>query len=104
MQIVAPTVGPKWFDPDELRGKAIARNGTAGAICPACGIWRWMPVPVDLEPPLRPDEEWDRFDVVASPEWFGDGNRSYRKVLVRRRLGELIATSSPNDFKVKAVA
>lgn len=107
MQIVAPTVGQKWFDADELRDMAIQQHGTAGERCEGCGTWRWMPLAFGLMPPelppLRPDEEWDRFDVVASPEWFGAGKRSFRQVLVRRRLGELIATSSPKDFKMVAV-
>lgn len=107
MQIVAPTVGRRWFDHDELREKAIARHGTAGATCSDCGTWRWMPLIFGLTPPLlpplRPDGEWDRFDVVASPEWFGDGHKSFRQVLVRRRLAQIIATASPKDFKVMDV-
>ena len=107
MQVVAPTVGRNWFDPDELCQKAILQHGTAGETCASCGIWRWMPLAFGLTPPelpaLRPDEEWDEFDVVASPEWFGAGKRSFRQVLVRRRLGELIANSSPKDFKVSSV-
>jgi hypothetical protein len=41
------------------------------------------------------------FDVAASPEWFGDGWNSYRQILVRRELAELLAGASPRDFKVK---
>ena len=40
MQIVAPTVGPAWFDPDELRQRATARHGSAGNECPECRVWR----------------------------------------------------------------
>ena len=42
MQLVAPSVGDAWFDPDELRKKATARHGTPGATCPECGVWRWQ--------------------------------------------------------------
>ena len=33
MQIVIPSVGETWFDPSELRDRAIAHHGTAGAAC-----------------------------------------------------------------------
>ena len=101
MQIVAPTVGPEWFDPNELRERAIARHGSAGAECPECRVWRWLPLPFDLLPPVQPGPDWERHDVVASPEWFGDGSRSFREILVRRGLAKLIVEASPKDFKIQ---
>jgi len=103
MQIVARTVGSEWFDPNELRQRAIARHGSAGAECRECRVWRWLPLPFDQLPTVRPGPDWERYDVLASPEWFGDGKRSSRDVLVRRGLAELIAAASPKDFKIKEI-
>jgi hypothetical protein len=100
-QIVVPTVGPAWFDQDELRERVIARHGTAGATCAGCGIWRWLPLPFESWPPLRIDLSSAESDVAASPEWFGDGWKAFRHVLFRRELAELIAKASPRDFVVK---
>lgn len=102
-QIVVPTVGDAWFDHDELRAAAIAEHGTAGATCPVCGTWRWMPLDFDELPPLRIEPGLGDVDIAASPEWFGDGWKAFRQVLVRRELAELIARASPRDFRVRPV-
>jgi hypothetical protein len=102
-QIVAPSVGQRWFDPKELRARAEDRHGVAGATCSDCGTWRWMPMTYSLLPPVAGEALSAAQDVIASPEWFGDGCQSYRQVLVRRRLAELIAAASPRDFKVQSV-
>ena len=104
MQIVVPSVGEAWFDPDELREKAIARHGTAGATCPDCGVWRWMPLVYGFLPPLKITPDLGDVDIAASPEWFGDGWKAFRQILIRRQLAELIAAASPRDFKVQAVS
>ncbi len=103
-QIVAPTVGSAWFDPDELRTAAIAQHGIDGARCSECGVWRWMPLAFGYLPPLRftPGQERGA-DVIASPDWFGDGWQAFRQVLVRRPLAELLARASPRDFMVSEV-
>jgi hypothetical protein len=103
-QIVIPTVGEAWFDHAELRDRAIAEHGTPGATCPDCGIWRWMPLTWGGLPPLRFDQAWSHVDVIASPEWFGAGCQSFRQILVRRDLAELIAAASPRDFRVQVVS
>ena len=103
-QIVVPTIGEAWFDPDELRDKAIERHGVAGATCSACGVWRWMPLAFGSLPPLRITPPLDDLAIAASPEWFGDGWKAFRQILVRRELAELLAAASPKDFKVQSVA
>lgn len=103
-QIVAPVVGDQWFDPEQLRAAAIQAHGTAGAECAACGVWRWMPLPLEKLPPLRMEQLHSGPDVVASPEWFGDGWNACREVLVRRRLAELLVRASPRDFEIQEVA
>jgi hypothetical protein len=107
-QIVAPTVGGEWFDPDELRKRAVAEHSTPGATCAACGTWRWLPLafepipPLTKEclPPVRNAPEFEEFDVVASPEWFGDGWNAFRQILVRRELAAMIVAASPRDFRI----
>ena len=103
VQIVVPTVGDAWFDPEELRAAAIAVHGTDGAKCPDCGVWRWMPLDFGSLPPLRITPALGDVDVAASPEWFGDGWKAFRQVLMRRPLAEMIAAASPRDFEVSKV-
>jgi hypothetical protein len=100
--VVAATEVP-WFDTEALRRVAIARHGTAGADCPECGIWRWMPLPFGTLPPLRSQPEFADADVAASPEWFGDGWNAFRQVLFRRELAEFIAAANPRGFEVRSV-
>jgi len=102
MQMVIPTMSSRWFDPEELRDRAEERHGLAGAMCAQCGVWRWMPMTFGLLPPLRMAEEWCDFDVIASPEWFGDGCQAFRQVLVRRPLAEAIAAANSKDFEGRA--
>lgn len=105
VQLVVPTVGAQWFDPDELRRAALAQHGTAGAECSECGVWRWMPLAFGSLPPLRITPTLGHEVVVAaSPEWFGDGHKAFRQILVRRGLAERIARASPRDFKVSEVS
>lgn len=81
-QIIAPPIGDGWFDPDQLRARLIARHRMAGAECAECGVWRWMPLGFAPVPPLTSEvlppvvdvPAFEDHDVVASPEWFGDGH------------------------------
>ena len=102
-QIVVPTTGDSWFDPDELRDAVIARHGVAGATCPDCGVWRWMPLTFGSLPALRISPPLRDVAIAASPEWFGDGRRAFRQIVVRRELAELLAAASPRDFRVEAI-
>jgi hypothetical protein len=104
MQIVTPNVGPAWFDPDELRERAVARHGRPGAECSECRTWRWMPLPFEELPTVRSGPSWERYDVIASPEWFGAGKQSFREILVRRSLATVIATASPKDFRIQEIS
>lgn len=103
LQIVVPSVGDAWFDPVELRRKAIERHGTAGVTCSGCGTWRWMPLTFE-QLPVSSEVLSSPLDAIASPEWFGDGWQAFREILFRRELAELIAEASPRDFKVVEVA
>lgn len=100
-QIVVPTVGTFWFDPEKLRAAAIARHAVDGATCTECGVWRWMPLTFGLLPRLRLTLSLGDVAIAGSPEWFGDGKQAFRQILVRRELAELIAAASPRDFRVQ---
>lgn len=102
-QIVVPAIGDAWFDADELGSAAIERHGVAGATCPECGVWRWMPLAFGFLPPLRITPPLGDVAIAASPEWFGDGKQAFRQILVRRELAGLIAAASRRDFKVQEV-
>jgi hypothetical protein len=104
MQIVVPTVGEKWFDHDQLRGRTTARHGKAGARCATCGVCRWMPLSFGKLPPLQITPPLGDVDIAASPEWFGDGWHAFRQILFRRELAELIASASPRDFEIQPVS
>ena len=107
MQIVIPSVGERWFDPEELRAAATAMHGTDGARCDECGVWRWMPLAMGRSLPrlrITPPDSGDGVDIMASPEWFGDGWRASRQILVRRELAEEIAAASPRDFRVEEIS
>lgn len=101
VQLVIPSTDEPWFDSHELSQVLIAVHGTAGAKCSDCGKWRWMPLASEALPtPIR-HPSWDEFDIVASPEWFGDGWKSFRQIMVRRELAELIVAAGPKDFAAR---
>lgn len=104
LQIVIPVVEPAWFDPDARRVATTSRYGADGQTSAECGVWRWLLLPPELLPQVRWSPGWDEHDVVASPEWFGAGARSFREILVRRELAQAIASASPKDFKVIELA
>ena len=102
-QLESPVTVAPWFDPDELAACTVRRHKRAGATCPTCGVWRWMPLHYEELPPLRLPRECDDMPLVASPEWFGDGWMAYHQVLVRLDLAEFLVEASPRDFVIKAV-
>jgi hypothetical protein len=59
-----------------------------------------MPVPTSELPSLGQDAALGKAYAASSPEWFGAGHQSYRKIILRRELAELLAGVSPKDFKV----
>ena len=102
-QIVVPSLGHAWFDPEALREAARAQHGGDGAQCADCGVWRWMPLEVGLLPALRVDPPLGEVDIAASPEWFGDGWNAFRQILMRRALAASIVAAGPQDFEVHEV-
>jgi hypothetical protein len=106
--LVVPSVGEAWFDHELLREKLVSVHGRDGALCPACRVWRWMPLGFAPLPPLTNDAlppllnvpGLDEVDAAASPEWFGDGWNAFRQIVVRRELAEMVVEASPRDFRV----
>jgi hypothetical protein len=103
-QIVVASTAESWFDPDELSRVTSARHGVTGRRCDECDRWRWMPVAAAALPRPRVDAVTDDQDVVASPEWFGDGWNSFREIAFRRSLAEVIAGAAPKDFAIAEFA
>ncbi len=103
-QIVIPPRARDWYDPEELAALTERKHGRSGVKCTDCGIWRWMPLLPDELPAITAPPDLDGLDIAASPEWFGDGWNSYREVLVRRELAEMLAERSPKDFSIGAAA
>ena len=71
-----------------------------GTRCDACATWRWYPLVHEDLPPIRSLPPFDECDVLASREWFGDGWKAFRQLVVRRGLAELIVAASPRDFRI----
>jgi hypothetical protein len=54
-------------------------------------------------PPYRNAVIGDDVHVAASPEWFGDGHKAFRQIIMRRGLAEMIAAASPRDFRIREI-
>ncbi len=104
MQVVIPSTRQKWFDEEQLRERAIEGHGSPGARCSVCGTWRWMPMGWGSLPPVLDPSVVNGYDIVAGPEWFGDGWSASRRILVRRELAELLRDASPRDFAIHDVS
>lgn len=102
-QIMIPTVGEAWFDPDQLRERTIMRHGSSGLRCADCGVWRWMPLSEELLPRLKDPGLLAGVPIAASPEWFGSARNSYQEVLACRELAEMLAAASRRDLEVVSI-
>ncbi len=88
-----------WYRPEDLVKAVLARHARyegdrTGARCARCARWRWLPVSEHETPVLRSALDSDE-DVIASPEVFGDGMRSFRHLLFRSELAELLVAAAP---------
>jgi hypothetical protein len=102
-QLMIPVMGDAWFDPNALRAVTTAKHGTDGALCPECGIWRWLPLPIERIPRVDPQVLENGPHVMASPEWFGDGLQAFHEILFRRNLAEYLVAASPRDFEIQEI-
>ncbi len=100
-QIVPAISKQPWFRPEELTSVLSEAHGVAGRDCGQCQRWRWMPL--DSKHLPKPNiESSSGLSLAASPEFFGDGRKSFRLLAIDPRLAELIVSRSPGDFLVRS--
>lgn len=97
----AQTVEP-WHPPEDLARAVRARHGQfegdrTGSSCRQCGRWKWLPVS-ENEASIAGGALLSTSDVIASPEAFGDGLKSFRHLLFRRPLGHTLVAASPRNW------
>lgn len=102
-QVVILSTAEPWFNPSELAERVSRVHGEASKTCEVCGVTRWLPVGMDVLPRPPGTAFVGEPAVVASPEWFGVGKRSFRQILWRRDLADSLIAASPKDFKVQDV-
>lgn len=106
-QILPVTTVESWHRHEELALAVRARHSEhegerTGSSCRDCGRWKWLPVS-ENEAPMVGSALVATSDVIASPETFGDGLRSFRHLLFRRPLGETLVTASPRNWDLVEV-
>ncbi len=74
----------------------------AGTHCATCGTFKWFPAN-EGDVAISAESLETAAPVVASAELFGDGRKSFRHLLFRRRLADLLAEANPRTFSVKEV-
>lgn len=100
-QIVVESTSHPWFNPDDLDRLIKPIHGVSAETCATCATTRWMPVGMDVLPPPPDQALAAEPPVVASPEWFGAGMRSFRQILWRRDVADFLVKNSPKDFKTQ---
>lgn len=103
VQVMIQPSEREWFDPAQLTRRIESVHSVAGEACPACGVWKWMPVGMDILPPPPPSLLADTPPVIASPEWFGAGYASFRQIVWRRDVAEFLIDSGPKDFRLQEI-
>lgn len=98
--IIESSPGP-WFNTEDLERVIRPIHGDSFETCTECGITRWMPVGMDVLPPPPAGVLAPEPPVLASPEWFGAGKRSFRQILWRRDVADFLLENSPKDFKIQ---
>jgi len=96
-----------WHPPDDLAAAVRARHGQhyghqTGSSCDLCGRWKWLPVS-ENDVRIVGSALVSNSDVIASPEIFGDGLKSFRHLLFRRHLGEALMGASPRNWDIVEV-
>ena len=107
-QLLPSITSEAWYDADAIRQAVIARHreysgNTAGAVCSRCSRWRWLPMSEGAVAP-RSASLVGATDLVASPETFGDGWKTFRHLLVTRALGEALVAANRRTLSIREVA
>lgn len=106
-QLLPAQTVERWYRQDELARAVRARHSEhdgerTGSSCGRCGRWKWLPV-TEGESPIAASAFASAFDVISSPEVFGDGLMSFRHLLFRRPLGEALVAASPRNWDLTEV-
>lgn len=106
-QLVPVRTAAPWYREEELAHAVRSRHaryngGRTGATCPGCGRWKWLPV-TEGEAPILAGPLSSDAHVIASPESFGDGLKSFRHLLFRRELGEMLVAANRRQWSVVEV-
>lgn len=101
VQLIPEVENHPWFDREALADRVRARHGGLGAECPACGVWRWLPIPTAELPSAAVASD---AAFVASPEWFGDGYASFRELRFSRPLAEALVDLNPRVWRIEQPA
>lgn len=105
--LVSPTASP-WYTEKHLSRAVRERHGphygrTAGSTCRSCDRWKWLPISEDGTP-VQASALMADVDVVASPEIFGDGLTSFRHLLFRRPLAEVLHSKAERNWDLREVS
>lgn len=100
LQVVPEVATESWYDSTALAAVAEERHGEAGRRCQECGTWRWLPLSHADLPAPHVGSESAGGDVLASPDWFGDGWKAFRELLFRRPLAEALVALNPRVWSV----
>lgn len=107
MQLLPTVTAEAWYRPRPLaravRTQHKKNDGRrTGSRCDSCGTWKWLPV-LEGKVPILSQVLATESDVIASPEVFGDGLKSFRHLLFRRELGEKLVAANPRSWSVVPV-
>jgi hypothetical protein len=105
MQLLLTCTSSNWHWSGDLSRAALRRHSRfsaekTGSQCPVCRVWKWLPVSEDEVPTIAGALN-STADLIASPEWFGDGRAAFRHVAFRRGLAELLHGASPRNWDIR---
>jgi hypothetical protein len=104
-QLLPEVTGSDWYDPTDLAVAARdshPHDESVGSTCQECGHWRWLPLSPGQAPARLESIKADG-DVIASPEIFGAGWKTFRHLLFRRPLAELLVAANPRTWSIREV-
>ena len=99
-QVVLQSDVVSWFSPEMIAPRITAVHGESGEACAGCGVWRWMPVSMDVLPPPPQSVLHEGRPVIVSPEWFGAGWQARRQILWRSDVADFLVAAAPRDFRL----
>ena len=106
-QLLPALTAEPWHREDELGAAVLLRHtkhsgNRTGSTCETCGRWKWLPIS-EHEASISRNAIDGGADLIASPETFGDGLKSFRHLLFRRPLGEVLVAACPRNWTLVEV-